>query len=151
MKAVIQRVSRARLTIEGRVHAEIGKGLLILLGVTHEDTQSEGDYLAKKCGEVRIFTDSQDKMNLSAHDVDGGMLVVSNFTLYADCHKGRRPAFVEAARPEQAEPLYEYFVERLKYWSNVPVETGVFGADMKIELVNDGPVTLVMDTAEMMK
>ena len=151
MKAVLQRVARARLAIDGNVHAEIGKGLLILLGVTHEDTRSEGDYLAKKCGEVRIFTDEQDKMNLSAADIGGEMLVVSNFTLYADCRKGRRPAFVEAARPEQAEPLYEYFVERLKQWSGVPVQTGVFGADMQIELVNDGPVTLVMDTAEMMK
>ncbi len=148
MRALIQRVSRASVTIEGTVHGAIGRGFLVLLGVTEGDTEADARYLADKCVGLRVFTDENDKMNLSLTDVGGGLLIVSQFTLYGDCSHGRRPSFTAAARPDTAIPLYEAFVARCRE-SGLPVETGEFGADMKVELLNDGPVTLWMDTAQM--
>lgn len=148
MRALIQRVQRASVTVDGTVHGAIERGFLILLGVCEGDTQAEADYLADKCTGLRVFTDENDKMNLSCADVGGGLLIVSQFTLYGDCRKGKRPNFVRAARPETAIPLYERFVDRCRA-SGLPVETGVFGAHMEVGLVNDGPVTIWMDTAEM--
>lgn len=145
MRAVIQRVSRARVVIDGETVGEIGAGLLVLLGVTHEDTAEAAAWLADKVVGLRIFNDADGKMNLAIGDVGGGMLVVSQFTLYGDCRKGRRPSFIDAARPEVAIPLYEAFVNAVKALG-VRVATGRFGAMMQVELVNDGPVTLVIDT-----
>ena len=148
MRVVIQRVSHARVTIGGEVHGEIGKGFLILLGVCEGDTEAEAVYLADKCTGLRVFTDENDKMNLSPADIGGGLLVISQFTLYGDCKKGKRPNFMRAAKPELAVPLYETFLARCRE-SGLPVETGEFGADMQVELLNDGPVTILMDTDEM--
>lgn len=148
MRAVIQRVTHARVTIDGKVHGEIGRGFLILLGVCEGDTEAEAVYLADKCTGLRVFTDENDKMNLAPADIGGGLLVISQFTLYGDCKKGKRPNFMRAAKPELAIPLYEKFVARCRE-SGLPVETGEFGADMKVELLNDGPVTILMDTDEM--
>lgn len=148
MRAIIQRVAHASVTIDGAVHGKIGPGLLILLGVSEEDAEEDARYLADKCAGLRIFTDENDKMNLSAADIGGGLLVISQFTLYGDCRRGKRPSFVRAARPEKAILLYEAFLARCRA-SGLPVETGEFGADMKVELLNDGPVTIVMDTDEM--
>ena len=145
MRAVIQRVTRARVTIEDRVAGEIGKGVLVLLGVTHDDTKEDADYLAAKIVALRIFDDADGKMNVSVKDVGGGLLVVSQFTLYGDVRRGLRPSWSDAATPEVAEPLYEYFVDRCRQLIE-PVATGSFGAMMQVELVNDGPVTLVIDT-----
>lgn len=148
MRALIQRAKDASVTIDGKVHGSISHGLLILLGVCEDDTEAEADYLADKCVGLRIFTDENDKMNLSCADVGGELLIVSQFTLYGDCRKGKRPNFMRAARPETAIPLYERFLERCRK-SGLPVETGEFGADMKVSLINDGPVTIWMDTADM--
>ncbi len=150
MRAVIQRVTHASVSIDGAEKAAMGEGLLILLGVTHGDGEREADYLAAKCAGLRIFRDSEDKMNRSVTDVGGQALVVSQFTLYSDCRKGKRPAFVAAARPETAIPLYERFVAKLREMG-LTVGTGQFGADMQVSLLNDGPVTILMDTDEMMK
>lgn len=150
MRALVQRVSRASVTIDGRVHGAIDKGFLVLLGITEGDTEADARYLADKCVGLRVFTDENDKMNRSLADVGGGLLVVSQFTLYGDCSHGRRPSFIAAARPDTAIPLYECFVARCRE-SGLPVETGEFGAHMEVELLNDGPVTLWMDTAEMRK
>lgn len=149
MKAVLQRVSSARVRINGTVCGEIQTGFLVLLGVMEGDTPKEADYLAAKIAGLRVFTDAQDKMNLSLADVDGGVLLISNFTLGADCRKGRRPSFVRAARPETAEPLYRYTGEQLVKNGVSQVEYGVFGADMQVELCNDGPVTILLDTDEL--
>lgn len=148
MRALIQRVKHAAVTIDGAVQGQIEQGLLILLGVCEGDTAQDAAYLADKCVGLRIFTDENDKMNLSCGDIGGGLLIVSQFTLYGDCKKGKRPNFMRAARPETAIPLYEQFIEQCKA-SGLPVETGTFGADMQVSLVNDGPVTIWMDTAEM--
>ena len=150
MRAILQRVSGASVTIDGTITRETGPGLLILLGVTQSDTVQQAVWLAKKCCELRIFSDSQDKMNLSLMDVDGEVMVVSNFTLYADCKKGRRPAYVRAARPEQANGLYLRFVEEIRALGVKNVQTGEFGADMQVRLTNDGPVTIFLDTEEIM-
>lgn len=150
MRALVQRVSRASVTIDGKVHGAIDKGFLVLLGITEGDTEADARYLADKCVGLRVFTDENDKMNRSLADVGGGLLVVSQFTLYGDCSHGRRPSFIAAARPDTAIPLYEYFVARCRE-SGLPVETGEFGAHMEVDLLNDGPVTLWMDTAEMRK
>ena len=150
MRAVIQRVARASVSIDGAEVAAIQNGLLILLGVTHGDGEKEADYLAAKCAGLRIFRDREDKMNLSVADIGGQVIVVSQFTLYADCSKGKRPAFVDAARPETAIPLYRRFVAKLRE-TGLTVGTGEFGADMQVSLLNDGPVTILMDTDEMMK
>lgn len=148
MRALIQRVRRASVTIDGEIRGQIGPGLLILLGVQEGDTEENARYLAEKCTGLRVFTDENDKMNLSAADIGGGLLVVSQFTLYGDCRRGKRPSFTRAARPETAVPLYESFLAHCRA-SGLPVETGEFGADMQVELVNDGPVTIWMDTDEM--
>ena len=148
MRAVIQRCGYASVNVEGKMVAEIGKGILALVGFGPQDTEKDIDYIIDKTVNLRIFSDENDKMNLSCADVGGGLLVVSQFTLYGDCRKGKRPNFMRAARPETAIPLYERFLERCRA-SGLPVETGEFGADMKVSLVNDGPVTIWMDTAEM--
>lgn len=149
MKAVIQRVSSASVTIDGSVTAEIGQGFLILLGVSVDDDETEACVLAKKISGLRVFTDENDKMNLSLADINGGVLVISNFTLCADCSHGRRPNFIAAARPEQAEPLYELFCAELRKNGVAEVRQGVFGADMKVALINDGPVTIDIDSKDL--
>ncbi|GAX91458.1 D-aminoacyl-tRNA deacylase [Effusibacillus lacus] len=145
MRIVVQRASKGRVLVDEQVTGEIGRGFVLLVGVTHEDTEKDADYLAEKIMGLRIFEDAGGKMNLSLLDVEGAILSVSQFTLYGDCRKGRRPNFMEAARPEQANRLYEYFNEKLRSLG-ARVETGVFGAMMDVELVNDGPVTLLLDS-----
>ena len=146
MRAVIQRVSKAEVRIEGEVAGAIDGGLMILLGVEQDDTSDDVSWLARKTSELRIFSDSDGLMNLSLKDVRGNALVVSQFTLHAKYKKGKRPSFIRAARPEQAIPLYEQFIVELEQYIEQKVETGKFGADMQIELINDGPVTLILDT-----
>ncbi len=146
MRAVVQRVSSAKVTVEGEVVGEIGLGYLVLLGVTGTDTRAEAALLAGKVAKLRVFRDQQDKMNLSVLDVGGKVLVVSQFTLYADTAKGNRPSFTDAAPPGQAEELYEYFSAELSRLG-VGVAQGVFGAHMAVSLLNDGPVTICLDTA----
>ena len=145
MRAVLQRVNHGKVTVEGEVTGEIASGLVILLGITHTDTQENVQKLASKITKLRIFSDDQGKMNLSIKDVGGEVLVISQFTLYADSKKGNRPSYIEAARPEQATPLYEQFCETLRQ-EGLTVATGVFGADMNVELLNQGPVTIILDT-----
>lgn len=148
MKVVLQRVSHASCTIDGKLHGSIQTGFLALVGITQSDNEEIVKKIAKKCFELRVFEDENGKMNKSLMDVNGDILSISQFTLYADCKKGRRPSFVNAARPEQANPLYELFNEELRtYGFKVP--TGIFGADMKIELLNDGPITIVLDSSEL--
>ena len=149
MKAIIQRVSRAEVTVGGKAEGAIGKGFLILLGVEQADEKKDAEVLAAKIAGLRVFTDENDKMNLALADVDGGVLVISNFTLCADCSHGRRPSFIGAARPETAEPLYRYFCERLRQNGVKKVAQGVFGADMQVRLVNDGPVTIDIDSKDL--
>ena len=151
MKAVIQRVTKAKVTVDGEITGQIGTGFLVLLGVMQEDTEKEMALLAKKVSEIRIFTDENDKMNLSLSQVDGEVLVVSQFTLCADIAKGRRPSFAPSAPAEKANRLYEAFCEELLKNGVRNVEKGVFGADMKVELLNDGPVTIIMNTDEWLK
>ena len=145
MRAVIQRVTRARVTIEGEITGEIGNGLVVLLGIARDDTRDDADYLAAKIVALRIFDDTAGKMNLSLKDVKGGLLLVSQFTLYGDVRRGLRPSWSDAAPPEMAEPLYEYFVESSRKLLG-RVETGSFRKMMQVELVNDGPVTLLLDS-----
>jgi len=145
MRAVVQRVKYASVTIDEKVVSKIDNGFLVLLGVHEDDTENDAEYLAKKCSGMRIFEDDEEKMNLSVKDVEGSFLVVSNFTLYADCKKGNRPSFVNAARPEKAIPLYEKFVSCVRE-NGIECQTGEFGADMKVELLNDGPVTIVIES-----
>lgn len=144
MRVVIQRVSSASVSIEGRVAGSIGRGFLVLVGFTAGDGGDDVEWMADKIAGIRLFSDDEGKMNLSLTDVEGAVLVVSQFTLYADARKGRRPSFVDAAPPEQAVPLYESFVGALGA-RGLPVETGEFGALMAVELVNDGPVTLILE------
>ncbi len=148
MIAVLQRVLRSSVVVSGETVGAIEKGLLVLLGVATADGTAEADLLAKKTAEIRIFEDPEGKMNLSVQEAAGAVLVVSQFTLLADCRKGRRPSFIEAARPEQAIPLYERFCEQVRS-AGLRVETGRFGADMKVEIVNDGPVTIVLSTDDL--
>ena len=150
MRAVLSRVSRATITINGKQGGSIGKGFVVLLGIGPEDTQADVVYLAKKCAEMRIFEDETEKMNLSLADVGGGMMIVSNFTLYGECAKGRRPDFFGAAKPATAIPLYNAFLDEIRKYNIEPV-TGEFGADMQVDHVNDGPVTLILETERMMK
>ena len=150
MRAVLIRVSRASITVNGENGCSMDKGFVVLVGVKPEDTLQEAAYLAKKCAEMRIFEDENGKMNKSLSDVGGSMMVVSNFTLYADCSHGRRPDFFHAAKPDIAIPVYEHFVSQVKA-RGIPLITGEFGADMAIDHVNDGPVTLILDTDQMMK
>jgi D-tyrosyl-tRNA(Tyr) deacylase len=145
MRAVVQRVRQARVVIAGEMAGEIGVGLLVLLAVTHADMESEARWLAEKIVGLRIFGDAEGKMNRDVTEAGGAVLVVSQFTLYGDCRKGRRPSFVDAAPPPIAIPLYEAFVNAIKALG-VPVATGRFGADMQVELVNDGPVTLIVES-----
>ena len=146
MRAVIQRVSKAKVRIDGEVSGAIDRGLMILLGVEQDDSSEDATWLARKTSELRIFSDADGLMNLSLTDVRGNALVVSQFTLHAKYKKGKRPSFTRAARPEQAIPLYEQFIVELEQYIEQKVETGKFGADMQIELINDGPVTLILDT-----
>jgi len=145
MRAVIQRVTRASVTIEGEIVGAIGHGLLVLLGITHSDSAEQARWLAEKVVNLRIFNDNDGKMNRSVAEIDGSIVVVSQFTLYGDAQKGRRPSFIAAARPEHATPLYEQFIVALLE-QGIPVQTGRFGATMRVELVNDGPVTLILET-----
>ena len=145
MRVVVQRVKHASVTINGSVNGKINNGFLVLLGIQSTDSEQDVDYLVKKVTNLRIFSDENDKMNLSLKDVNGELLIVSQFTLYANCREGNRPSFVEAAKPDIAIPLYEYFVSECKKIIPV-VETGIFSADMKVDLLNDGPVTIIMDS-----
>lgn len=149
MKAILQRVKFAKVEVDGEVVGEIGKGFLVLLGVAREDDQREAEVLADKIAGLRVFTDENDKMNLSLDDIGGEVLVISNFTLCADCSHGRRPSFIAAARPEQAEPLYEYFCQRLRDAGVKKVAQGIFGADMAVSLLNDGPVTIDINSKDL--
>ena len=145
MRAVVQRVSRASVTIDGQVVGEIGNGLVVLLGIARDDTKYDADYLAPKIIALRIFHDAEEKMNLSLKDIDGELLIVSQFTLYGDVRRGLRPSWSDAATPEIAEPLYDYFVESSRKLLG-RVETGSFRKMMQVELVNDGPVTILLDS-----
>ncbi len=145
MRAVIQRVKKASVSVDGKIVGQIDKGVMILLGVGKDDTESDIDYLVEKIANLRIFEDNEGKMNLSVLDVDGDFLVVSQFTLYGDCRKGRRPSYTESAPPVMAKQYYERFVEQLKTYGR-KVETGIFGAMMLVEIHNDGPVTLLLDS-----
>ncbi len=144
MRVVLQRVARAAVTIDGRVAGQIGQGFCLLVGFTHSDTLEQVRWMADKVATLRVFTDAEDKMNLGLAEVGGAVLVVSQFTLYGNAEKGRRPSFIDAARPEQAIPLYQAFIAELRDRGLV-VETGEFGALMQVEIVNDGPVTLILD------
>lgn len=144
MKTVIQRVTEASVTIDGKVNGKIGNGLMILIGISAEDTKEQADWIAHKIANMRIFEDGEQHMNRSILDTGGEILAVSQFTLYADCRKGNRPNFMAAGRPEMSEPLYEYLCDALRGYG-IHVETGIFGADMKVALVNDGPVTIVLE------
>ena len=144
MRAVVQRVTHASVTVEGEVTGAIGKGVVVLLGVTHGDTEAQAEWLARKIAGLRIFEDRAGKLNAGLLDVEGAALVVSQFTLYADARKGRRPSFTDAAPPEVAEPLVEHFVYTLR-GHGVRVETGIFGAHMLVEIHNDGPVTILLE------
>lgn len=147
MRVVLQRVARASVMVDGRIVGAIERGLMLLIAVHHTDTRATADFLARKCAELRVFADAKGMMNLSLKDVGGAALVVSQFTLYGDCGKGRRPNFMEAASPEKGKELYDYFVTLLRTHLE-KVETGIFGAMMQVELVNDGPVTLLLEKTE---
>jgi D-tyrosyl-tRNA(Tyr) deacylase len=144
MRVVLQRVSRASVTIDGRTAGAVGRGFCLLVGLTHGDTEATVDWMAEKVAGLRLFSDAEGKMNLGLDDVGGGVLIVSQFTLYGDAAKGRRPSFIDAARPEQAIPLYERFVSALR-GRGLNVATGEFGAHMDVEIHNDGPVTLILE------
>jgi D-aminoacyl-tRNA deacylase len=148
VRVVIQRVQEASVTIENSIVGEVGLGLLVLLGIEESDTLEDIDYLVKKLNQLRIFSDEEGKMNASIQDVQGSFLVVSQFTLHASTNKGNRPSFIRSAHPDQAIPLYNVFISALNKFANVSVETGEFGADMKVRLLNDGPVTLLLDSKE---
>lgn len=145
MRVIVQRSKAAKVVVAGETVGEIEKGFMLLVGVTHEDTEQDVNWLADKIAGLRVFEDDADKMNLSIQDIGGQILSVSQFTLYADCRKGKRPSFVQAARPEQAELLYEQFNERLRSYG-IKVETGTFGAMMDVEFTNWGPVTIILDS-----
>ena len=144
MKVVIQRVKNASVEVDNNIVGAIEKGFLVLVGIKVGDTKQQADYLVKKVCNLRVFTDENDKMNLSLKDVNGKLLIVSQFTLYGDCSEGNRPSFIEAARPEEAIPLYEYFCDECAK-NGIEVQRGIFGADMKVQLLNDGPVTIIIE------
>lgn len=146
MRAVIQRVSEASVRIQGQISGQIGAGLLLLVGFEADDTEEDLDWMARKITQLRIFNDQEGLMNLSVQDVDGELLVISQFTLHAKTKKGNRPSFIQAAKPEQAIPLYNRFIQLLNSLIKKPVHTGEFGADMKVSLINDGPVTISIDS-----
>ena len=145
MRIVVQRCSRAEVRIDGQVVGQIGKGFMVLVGIKEGDTKADADLLAKKVAQMRVFEDAEGKMNLALKDVGGAILSISQFTLYADCRKGNRPSFIQAARPEVAEPLYDYINNLLRTQYGLKVETGHFGADMKVDFINDGPVTIILE------
>lgn len=151
MKAVLQRVTHANVVVDNELISEIKSGFLILLGVDNTDTKEDADVLSKKISGMRVFEDENGKMNLSLTDIGGSVLVISQFTLLADCKKGRRPSFVNAGAPDMANELYEYFCERIKNDGIEEVKKGIFGADMKVSLLNDGPVTILLDSKELKK
>ena len=144
MKIVVQRVKKANVKVDGKIVGEIDKGFMVLVGVTHNDTKENADYLAKKLCKLRVFEDENEKMNLSLKDVGGKLLLISQFTLYANTADGNRPSFIEAARPEQANELYEYFCDKCKEYG-IEVQKGIFGAHMDVSLINDGPVTIIIE------
>ncbi|MBO7146916.1 MAG: D-tyrosyl-tRNA(Tyr) deacylase [Lentisphaeria bacterium] len=146
MKALVQRVTEGSVTIDGEVVGEIGKGLVILFGAGRGDTEKDVEFLASKCANLRIFCDADDKMNLSLLDIDGEALIISQFTLYGDCRKGRRPGFSDAADPAEAEQFYQHFIEAMKRNGIRNVQCGRFGADMKVKIFNDGPVTFMIES-----
>lgn len=148
MRLILQRVTRGSVTVDNQITGAIERGFVALVGVTHGDTRTEAELLARKTANLRVFEDAEGKMNLSLLEVGGGVLVVSQFTLYADTRKGRRPSFIDAARPEQAAPLVEYYAERLRTEGVQRVENGVFGAMMQVAIHNDGPVTIIVDSSE---
>ena len=148
MRFVIQRVNGATVKVNDKIEGKIDNGFMVLIGITHNDTKEIADLMIKKLLNLRVFSDENDKMNLSLKDVDGKLLLVSQFTLYADCKKGNRPSFVNAAKPEYANELYEYIVRMCKE-NGYGVVTGVFGADMKVELLNDGPVTIILNSEDL--
>ena len=148
MKVVIQRVESAKVEANGTITGGIGRGLMILLGIETGDSTEDADYLVKKIASLRIFDDSQGIMNLSAKEISAGILLVSQFTLHANTKKGNRPSYIRAARPEQAIPLYEYVIKSLSKELGIEVKSGIFGAEMKVSLINDGPVTIIIDTKE---
>lgn len=145
MKIVVQRCSKAEVRIDGTTIGKIGRGIMLLVGITHTDTKETADHIAKKIAGMRIFEDKDGKMNLSLSEIGGSILSISQFTLYGDAHKGNRPSFVEAARPEIAEPLYDYLNQVLREQYQLTVETGRFGADMQVDFINDGPVTIILE------
>lgn len=144
MKLVIQRVKKAEVKVENEIVGKINNGFLVLIGVTHGDSTENVNYLVQKLLKLRVFQDSQDKMNLSIRDINGELLIVSQFTLYADCKEGNRPSFTNAAKPDKANELYEYFIQKCKN-EGIKTEHGIFGAYMKVELINDGPVTIILE------
>ena len=144
MKLIVQRVSHANVVVDNEIVGKIGKGFLVLCGITHTDTKENADFLAKKLCNLRVFEDENEKMNLSIKDVNGELLIISQFTLYADCTGGNRPSFVNAAKPDYANELYEYFLKKCEEYG-VKVEHGVFGAHMEVSLLNDGPVTIELE------
>jgi D-tyrosyl-tRNA(Tyr) deacylase len=146
MRVILQRVSHAKVEVEGRITGEIAGGLLVLLGVTHDDTLTDIDWLVKKIIQLRIFRDAEGKMNLSVQDVNGGILIISQFTLFADSKKGNRPSYIRSAPPAVSVPLYEQFIAQMRTVFSGTVQTGEFGADMKVSLLNDGPVTIFLDS-----
>ena len=150
MKFVIQRVKNASVTVDNNIVGSINKGFLVLIGITHTDTKEIADLLIKKLLKLRVFEDENEKMNLALSDVNGEILLVSQFTLYADCRRGNRPDFINAAKPDYANELYEYIIEECKK-QKFNVQTGIFGADMKVELLNDGPVTIILDSQDLIK
>lgn len=147
MKAIVQKVKYSRVTVDDKIVGEINKGFMILLGVTHDDGDKEINWVANKIKDLRIFMDENEKMNLSLADVNGEVLIISQFTLYANCIKGRRPGFTDAARPEKASLIYEKFIQKF-IDMGISTQTGIFGADMKVELLNDGPTTIILDTKD---
>ena len=149
MRVVIQRVREASVKINDEIVGEIQQGLLVLLGIEHVDSELDADYLIQKLIHLRIFGDDEGKMNLSVSDISGDLLIVSQFTLFADTKKGNRPSFIRSARPEQARPLYDYFLSQLKKSFSGKIENGVFGANMQVELINDGPVTIIIDSKDL--
>ena len=151
MKAVIQRVLNSSVSVDGEVVGSCEKGYMILVGVQQGDTEKHADLLAKKTANLRVFKDENDKMNLSILDIDGEVLAISQFTLCADCKKGNRPSFAQSESPERANELYEYYCEKLREYGVKKVDKGIFGANMKVSLVNDGPVTIILDSDEIVK
>jgi len=148
MRVIVQRTTHATVRIDGATVGHIGQGFMLLVGITHTDTQADADYVARKVAQLRVFEDAEGKMNLSIKDINGAILSISQFTLYGDVRHGNRPSFIQAARPEQALPLYEYFNTRLRTEYDLHVETGQFGADMQVDFINDGPVTIIIDSAD---